>query len=101
MCFIKFFFSDVTYDDEPFIEKLFDNTVIAQYQRKNLYLIACEKKTTSEETLLPIKYFIYGYQRLKNLKLCRILKKNGLIPCSIKTDSVLTTATEKQLKLFF
>ena len=30
-----------------------------------------------------------------------MLKKNGLIPCSIKTDSVLTTATEKQLKQIF
>ena len=94
-------FSDVTYEDEPFIEKLFDNTVIAQYQRRKLYLLVCENKFKLEETLLPIKYFIYGYQRLKNLKLCRMLKKNGLVPCSIKTDSVLTTATEKQLKQFF
>ena len=48
--------------------------------------------------MLPIKYFIYGYQRLKNLKICRTLIKNGRIPCSIRTDSVLTTASEKQLQ---
>ena len=87
-------------DDDMFVRNLFNKNVEKSTKIK-AYLVVCERKKKLEETLLPIKLFIYTMQRLKNLQVYRKLVDNSLTCYGIKTDSLFTEATEEQLNEIF
>ena len=95
------YFVDVMSDDDNFVENLFDTSILEHDKHKHVYLLVCERKQKLEETLLPIKHFIYTKQRLKNLLIYRQLINNGLKCYGIKTDGLLTDANETQLTNIF
>ena len=60
-----------------FVDHLFENHVVS-FNRKEAYIVVVEKIAKLEENMLPIKYFIYMIQRMKNLLVYRQLINNGL-----------------------
>ena len=87
-------------DDDLFTQNLF-NKEVEQFSKMKAYVVVCERKKKLEETLLPIKLFIYTMQRLKNLQVYRQLLNNGLTCYGIKTDSLFTEASDEQLNKIF
>ena len=84
-----------------FIENLFDQNITCTFGRKKAYLLVINHEKQLEETLLPIKHFVYSCQRLKNLLVYRHLKSNGFKCYGIKTDSLFVNATEEQMQKIF
>ena len=71
-------FEDISNNDDVFVENLFNDDVVSTHGKITAYLIMIEKKVKIDECLLPIKYFIYTYQRLQNLLTYRQIINNGL-----------------------
>ena len=55
-----------------------------------------EKTCKLDENMLPIKYFIYINQRLKNLQRYRELQKINVSCYGVQTDLLLVNATDEQ-----
>ena len=87
---------NITYNDDTFIEQLFDNDTLESYAFKKIYLVAIEKICKLEENMLPIKHFIYINQRLKNLQRYRQLKNINVKCYGILTDCLLVNAQDEQ-----
>ena len=58
---------DITYNDDVFLEHLFDESFKGAFAPKKMYLVVIEKECKLEENMLPIKHFIYVNQQLKKI----------------------------------
>ena len=83
-----------------FVKILFTNDVVS-HGKITAYLIMIEKKLKIDECVLPIKFFIYTYQRLCNLLTYRQIINNGLRVFGVKTDSLFVDASQEELNNIF